>query len=340
MWKREMHEPTSLKLAVRPFETPHAGRSLWQLTSTIIPFLVLWWSAHVLLSVSFWLTLPVLVIAAGFLVRIFVIFHDCCHGSFWRQRRWNQVVGVVTGILTWFPYAQWRREHAIHHASNGNLSRRGTGDIWTLTVREYCAASRWRRLLYRLYRHPLVMFGLGPVLVVVIQYRWNQKGARASERWNTYATNAALAVISAALCWLCGWQHFLLIEGTILYLAGMAGIWLFYVQHQFDPSYFASETEWDHVRAALEGSSFYRLPRVLQWFTANIGYHHVHHLSSRIPNYYLERAWVNTPALAAVPGMSLRESLRCLRHRLWDEENRCFVGFRDARLRATRAGLL
>jgi omega-6 fatty acid desaturase (delta-12 desaturase) len=322
----------NVKQGVTPFETPHLGRSLWQLANTVLPFFGLWYLTYRCLFVSLVWVFPLSLLAAAFLVRTFIIFHDCCHGSFFRQRGLNQWVGIFTGLLTSFPYFQWRREHAIHHATNGNLSRRGTGDIWTMTVNEYRAASRWRRAMYRLYRNPFIMFGLGPLLLVGFQYRFNRRGARGLERWNTYATNATLVVAALALYVAGGWRA-LFVEGLVLYWAGIVGIWLFYVQHQFDPSYFEADGEWDYLRAAVEGSSFYHLPKIFQWLTGNIGYHHVHHLSSRIPNYYLQAACESVPALAGARRIGLITALRSLRFRLWDEEGKRFVGFREARER-------
>jgi acyl-lipid omega-6 desaturase (Delta-12 desaturase) len=312
-----------------PFQRSEFRKSLWQLINSIVPFFVLWYLAYLSLSVSVWITLALTIPAAGFLVRIFILFHDCCHHSFFKSRKANVVIGIITGILTFFPYDQWKYEHAVHHATNSNLNRRGTGDIWTLTVDEYLALSPFRRIGYRLYRNPFVMFGLGPIHLVFIEYRFNRKRAGRKERLNTHATTLVLAGIVALLCWALGWKEFLLVEGPILYLSGMAGIWLFYVQHQFEDGYFEKSDHWDYTSAALQGSSLYKLPRVLQWMTGNIGFHHIHHLGPRVPNYNLQRAHESDPSLQNVSVIGLFSSLRSLRYRVWDEERKKFVGFRD-----------
>lgn len=322
-------EQSDWKKDIAPYQRSDIRKSLWQLTNTIVPFLILWCLAYLSLSVSVWITIALTVPAAGFLVRIFIIFHDCCHHSFFKSRQANEVIGIMTGILTFFPYHQWKYEHSVHHATNSNLSRRGTGDIWTLTVDEYVALSPLRRVFYRLYRNPLVMFGLGPIFLLLIQYRYNRRGAGRKERLNTHATSLALLGMVGLLCWVLGWEQFLLVEGPILYLSGMTGIWLFYVQHQFEDSYFEQADNWDYVSAAMHGSSLYKLPKILQWITGNIGFHHIHHLGPRVPNYNLQRLHESNPSLQKVSAIGLFSSLRSLRHRVWDEESKKFVGFRD-----------
>jgi omega-6 fatty acid desaturase (delta-12 desaturase) len=269
------------------------------------------------------------VFAAGFLTRIFIIFHDCTHHSFFKDRRANRIVGTIMGVLTLFPFDQWGHEHSVHHATSGNLDKRGTGDIWTLTVDEYLAAPFKLRFAYRFYRNPLVMFGLGPIYVFLLKNRFNRKGARKKEKNNTYLTNALIVVFAALLCLAVGWQSFLLVQGSIFMISGSIGIWLFYVQHTFEDSYFEENEEWEYVLAAVEGSSFYKLPKLMQFLTGNIGYHHVHHLSPRVPNYKLEMAHNNTQPLENVPTITLATSLRSLRFRLWDEESKNFVSFKD-----------
>jgi len=316
---------------IAPFQKSDIRKSLWQIANTIIPFLGLWYLAYLSLSVSYWITLGITVLAAGFLVRIFIIFHDCCHHSFFKSRKANVIVGVIMGVLTFFPYDQWKYEHWVHHATNSNLNRRGTGDIWMLTVNEYVALSPFRRMVYRVYRSPFVMLGIGPVYLFLIGYRYNRKHAGRKERLNTYMTNLILAVIIGVLCWTLGWKDFLVIQIPILYISGMVGIWLFYVQHQFGDTYFENSENWDFVSSALQGSSLYKLPKVLQWITGNIGYHHVHHLGPRIPNYYLQQVHESNPALQQVPVIGLLSSLRSLGYRVWDEENKKFVSFRGLR---------
>ncbi|MBE7124059.1 fatty acid desaturase [Bacillus cereus] len=321
----------NLKKQVAPFEKSTAKKSVWQIINTVVPFIILWYLAYKSLSVSYWLALVPAVLAAGFMTRIFIIFHDCTHHSFFKSRRVNRIVGTCMGVLTLFPFDQWGHEHSVHHATSGNLDKRGTGDIWTLTVNEYLAAPFRLRLAYRLYRNPLVMFGLGPIYVFLLKNRFNRKGARKKERMNTYLTNVLIVALVGLLCWALGWQSFLLVHGTIFLIAGSIGIWLFYVQHTFEDSYFEEDKEWEYVKAAVEGSSFYKLPKILQFLTGNIGFHHVHHLSPRVPNYKLEEAHNNTLPLKNVPTITLATSLRSIRFRLWDEQNNNFVSFKDAK---------
>ncbi|WP_223588735.1 fatty acid desaturase [Neobacillus bataviensis] len=326
-----LQDTKNLKKQVAPFEKSTTRESVWQIINTVAPFIILWYLAYISLSVSYWLALVPCVIAAGFLTRIFIIFHDCTHYSFFKSRRANRILGTAMGVLTLFPFGKWGHEHSVHHATSGNLDKRGTGDIWTLTVDEYLAAPLKLRLAYRFYRNPFVMFVLGPIYVFLLKNRFNRKGAKKNERMNTYLTNILIAAVMGLLIWAIGWQAFLLVEGSIFMISGAAGIWLFYVQHTFEDSYFEEDKEWEYVKAAVEGSSFYKLPKVLQWLTGNIGFHHVHHLSPRVPNYKLEEAHNNTLPLQNVPTISLATSLKSLRFRLWDEEKKNFVSFKDVR---------
>lgn len=323
----EKKQTMDWKQDIAPFAVSSLKRSLWQSANSILPFLLLWYLTYISLSISIWIAIPLAILAAGFFIRIFIIFHDCGHQSFFKNRKANDFLGVITGILTFFPYHQWKNEHAVHHATSSNLDRRGTGDIWTLTVNEYIALSPLHRAGYRLYRNPVIMFGIGPIFLFLYQYRFNKKGAGRKERLDTYLTNFILLVIFGGISWLIGWKNVLLVQGMILYTAGIIGVWLFYVQHQFEDTYFDTQENWSYMSAAMEGSSFYKLPKLLQWMTGNIGYHHVHHLSSRIPNYNLQRACESIPYLQNVPSIGLLTSLRSLRYRLWDEENSEFVSF-------------
>ncbi|WP_394231846.1 fatty acid desaturase [Niallia oryzisoli] len=325
-----------LKRTIAPFEKSNLRNSTTQLLNTIIPFFLLWYIAYETLSVSYTITLLVTLLAAGFLVRIFIIFHDCCHQSFLKNKKANEIIGTFTGILTLFPYHQWRHSHNIHHATSSNLNKRGTGDIWVMTVQEYCNATFWQRIAYRLYRHPIVMFGLGPFYLFFISNRFNRKGARMKERINTYLTTILATMLYSYMCWLIGWQAFLLVQAPILFISGSLGIWLFYIQHHFEDSYFEHEENWDFVKAAVEGSSFYRLPKILQWLTGNIGYHHVHHLSPRVPNYFLEEVHEQNTPLKSVPTITIRSSLHAIHYRLWDEGNKQFVSFREIKKRVVR----
>lgn len=317
----------NLRKQVAPYEKSNTKDSVIQILNTLVPFFLLWILAYQSLSISYFLTLGLAVIAAGFLIRTFIIFHDCCHHSFFKNRTTNKILGTITGILTLFPYSQWQHDHSVHHATSSNLDKRGTGDIWVMTVDEYLAASLWTRFAYRMYRNPLVMFGLGPIYLVLLKNRLNRKGARFKERMNTYLTNLCIAALAGVLSLVLGWEAFLLVQGPIFFISGVAGIWLFYVQHTFEDSYFEGDKDWEYVKAAVEGSSFYKLPKLLQWLTGNIGYHHVHHLSPRVPNYKLQEVHNNTVPLQNVPTITLATSLSSLRFRLWDEQNKKFVGY-------------
>lgn len=291
-------EQRELRKAVKPFEKNQFKTSIIQLLNTVVPFLVWWFLAYKSLAISPYLTLAVAIIASGFVIRIFIIFHDCTHYSFFQNNKWNRAVGTILGIITLFPYSKWQREHAIHHATSSNLDKRGTGDVWVMTVDEYVNATPMMRLVYRVYRHPVVLFGFGPFYLYLIANRMNRKDARLKERLNTYLTNFSALVIYVGLIYLLGIKAFLLIQVPIVLIAGSLGIWLFYVQHQFEDSYFEEESKWNFVKAAVDGSSYYKLPAVLQWITGNIGYHHVHHLSPKVPNYRLAEAHENTPPFA------------------------------------------
>lgn len=326
-----------LKKEVAPFEKVDSRKSIQQLFTTLVPLILLWAAAYWSLSISYWLTIPITVVAAGLVIRTFIIFHDCCHGSFFRNKKLNHWIGTITGVITLTPYMQWKQSHSIHHATSSNLDKRGVGDIWTMTVEEYKEAKWYTRLGYRLYRNPIVLFGIGPIAVFLIQQRFNRRGAKWAERRNTYLINVLIVLLYAALSWLVGWQAFVLIQLPIFYIASMMGIWLFYVQHTFEDSYFEKDDEWSYVQAAVEGSSYYKLPLVLQWFSGNIGFHHVHHLSPRVPNYYLEEAHNATPPLQKATTITLKTSLQSLRFRLWDEEGKRFVSFRQYKRNAREA---
>ncbi|WP_172370362.1 fatty acid desaturase [Sporosarcina jiandibaonis] len=322
---------------VAPFAKSDKKKSIIQLVNTIPPLFIFWFLAYQSLSVSVWLMLPFAIIAAGFVIRTFIIFHDCTHGSFFKDRKANDIVGTITGVLTLFAYSKWKREHAIHHASSSNLDKRGVGDIWVMTVEEYVQASKWTRFTYRLYRNPLVMFGVGPLFLVLISSRFNRKDARQKERNNTYLTNAVLVVLYTLLILLIGWQAFVIVQGTIMFVAGALGIWLFYIQHTFEDSYFEEESEWDYVKAAVEGSSYYKLPKVLQWATGNIGFHHVHHLSPRVPNYNLEVAHESVPPLHNATTITIKTSLESLKYKLYDPKKKGFVTFGEVKSMVRKA---
>ena len=324
-------DPAAWKEIVARFQKPALGRSVWQVINTVVPYAILWYLMYLSLAVSWWLTLPLAVLAGGFMVRLFIIFHDCGHGSFFKSRKANDVLGFLTGVLTVTPYYHWRWEHSLHHATSGDLDRRGTGDIWTLTVQEYLDASRWRRFAYRLARNPVVLFVLAPLFLFFVKHRFPNPKAGPRERRSVYWTNLAVLGMALALGWVFGFKAYLLIQLTVMMVAGSAGLWLFYVQHQFEGVYWDRREEWDYTEAALRGSSFYKLPRILQWFSGNIGFHHLHHLSPRIPNYHLEKCHEADPVFQRVPPVTLFASLKSLSLRLWDEQRNRLVGYSHLR---------
>jgi acyl-lipid omega-6 desaturase (Delta-12 desaturase) len=317
--------------ALAPYARPDLGRGVVDLATSVVPYLALTVLMYLALDVSTVLALALGIPAAGFLLRTYIIFHDCAHGSFLPSKRANAWLGRVLGLLVWSPYLSWRHSHAVHHATAGDLDRRGVGDVSTLTVAEYRAASRRRRMAYRAFRHPLVMFGLGPIYALMLQPRLLSRSARPRMRRSVLATNVALAVLVAGLCWLVGWREYLIVQLPPSLLAGSAGVWLFYVQHQFEDTYWEAAGDWSYADAALRGSSYLKLPRVLQFFTGNIGLHHVHHLSARIPNYNLQRAHDLNPIFHEVPTLTLRDGVRAVRLKLWDEDRRRLVTFAEAR---------
>ncbi len=313
------------------YSKSHAGKALWQLTNTVIPYLALW-AGMIFLSTngySYWFTLVLSLAAAGFMVRTFILFHDCCHGSLFPSRKANTIVGYLTGILTFTPFEEWRRLHNVHHATSGNLERRGTGDIWTMTVKEYRAAGKGKRFAYRMVRNPVILFGLGPIFLFLYSNRFAHKGAKWVEWRSVVLTNLALAIIVLSLGWLIGFKTYLSIQIPVLFFGGLIGIWLFYVQHQYEGTYWARNEEWNLVQSALNGSSFYKLPKVFQWLTGNIGFHHIHHLRPRIPNYNLEKCNTSIPALQNIKPLTLKRSLRSINLHLWDEDKQKMVSFRS-----------
>jgi acyl-lipid omega-6 desaturase (Delta-12 desaturase) len=319
-----------------PYARPRLDRSLIDLATSVVPYLALSFLMYRTLGVSYWLVLLIAIPASGFLVRTFILFHDCSHGSFMASRRANLWLGTVLGLLVYSPFLRWRHDHAIHHATSGDLDRRGGGDVRTLTVSEYRALSPRSRLGYRLFRNPVVMFGIGPIVALLVGPRLVSRSARPRMRRSVIGTNLALAVLVGALCWLMGWRDYLLVQAPTVLLAGSVGIWLFYVQHQFEDAYWESAEDWTYADAALRGSSYLKLPKVLQFFSGNIGLHHVHHLSARIPNYNLQRAHDENPIFHDVPMLSLADGLRSVRLKLWDEERGSMVTFAEAH-RAERA---
>ena len=319
---------------IRAYQERSAQKAVVQLLNTIVPYGVFWALMVVMLrrGLPYWAVLAAVVPASLFLVRTFIIFHDCCHGSFLPSTRWNRILGYVTGVLTFTAYEPWRIEHLRHHATNGQLDHRGSGDVWTMTLEEYVAASRWTRLKYRVFRNPAIMFLLGPLFVFVIGNRLPGRTAGTRERRSVWATNLGLVVVAVGVSIVFGFGTYLAIQLPVILLAGTAGIWLFYVQHQFDPGYWARDAEWDRYTAAMSGASYYRLPPVLRWLTGNIGIHHIHHLRPAIPNYRLWEAYRSAPEAQTVQALGFLESLSAIRHNLWHESERRFLSFRQARL--------
>jgi acyl-lipid omega-6 desaturase (Delta-12 desaturase) len=316
------------------YRDPSHTRSVLELTITFVPLASLWAAAWFTYSLGFWwISLLIAIPAAGFLVRLFMIQHDCGHGAFFRRKWANDWVGRVIGVLTMTPYDFWRRTHAVHHATSGNLDRRGMGDIDTLTVREYFARTGWGRFRYRLYRHPVVLFGIAPAYLFLLQHRLPVGLLRGGwQPWiSTQATNGAMVLIAATLIWFIGVKAFFLVHLPIMVLAASFGVWLFYVQHQFEATFWSENSDWVLQDAALHGSSHYDLPLLLRWFSANIGIHHVHHLCSRIPYYRLPRVMRDHPELRDIGRLTLLQSFRCVSLALWDEPRQRLVSFREAR---------
>jgi acyl-lipid omega-6 desaturase (Delta-12 desaturase) len=304
--------------------------------TSVVPYLALSVLMYFALDVSWLLALALVLPAAGFLVRTFVVFHDCAHGALLPSKRANRYVGRFAGLLVLSPFARWRHDHAVHHASSGDLDRRGVGDIITLTVGEYWARPWSGRLAYRLIRNPVVMFGLGPIIAMIIGPRIATRSQRPRLRHSVLATDVALVIVIGALCWLIGWQRFLVIWAPAAMIAGSVGIWLFYVQHQFEDAYWQDAADWNYSDAALRGSSYLKLPKLLQYFTGNIGLHHVHHLNARIPNYNLQRAHDENAVFQQVPVLSIWDGLASVRLKLWDEELGKLVTFPEAKSQQPR----
>lgn len=321
-------EASEWRKIIGRYSGPDAIRSMRQVVVTLGLLCAALWVAHWLMGRAPWAAVLMILPITGMLTRTFIIMHDCAHGSFLPWNKANDTVGFVTGVLTFTPFAQWRREHAIHHASAGDLDHRGFGDITTLTVEEYGKLSRFGQLKYRMYRHPFVLFGIGPLHLMLLQrFKLNGPATGAKQQWNIWMTNFALVGLTWLFVLVAGWKSVFLIYYPAMYLAGAFGIWLFYVQHQYERTYWASGPDWDYETAAIAGSSFYRLPRVLDWMTGSIGFHHVHHLSPRIPNYHLRRAHEENPYFHRAYRLTLGESVRTFSLKLWDEERGRMVGW-------------
>jgi len=320
-----------------PYSQPDMRRSVMDLATSVVPYVLLFVAMYLALDVSVLLTLALAVPAAGFLVRSYIVFHDCTHGSFMPSKRANAWVGRIIGLLVYSPFEAWKHEHWMHHASAGDLERRGDGDVETLTVDEYYARGWAGRAAYRVFRNPLVMFTLGPIFALVIGPRLISRGMRPRIRHSVMLTNVAVVVMVAVLVTLMGWSAFLLVQGPLVILAGGAGIWLFYVQHQFEDAYWEDSASWSYAEAALQGSSYLRLPKVLQFFSGNIGLHHVHHLNARIPNYNLQRAHDENPVFHDVPTLTFWDGIKACRLKVYDEDSGRLLTWAEAKRRhATR----
>ena len=318
---------------LKEFAVPDRKKATIQLIDTLIPYfsilvlmyLTIRWAAPV------WVTIALSIPAGSFMVRAFILFHDCCHGSFLKSRRAMDIIGTVLGIVTFTPYSEWRNSHGIHHSTVGNLDRRGVGDVWTMTVEEYRASPRFRRFLYRGYRHPVILFGFGPFFLFLLINRFPKKNAKTKQSRSVVLTNLAILGLALFFSFLIGPRAYLLIQIPTLFFSALAGIWLFYVQHQFDPTYWARSEDWQSLEASMNGSSFYKLPKVLQWFSGNIGMHHIHHLLPRIPNYRLQACLDAIPELVLDKPLTFWRSLRAVSLNLWDEAGRRLVSFRELR---------
>lgn len=325
---------------VKKYQTPDTKKAVWQMINTGVPYIILWVLMIYAVKISFWAMLPLVIIAAGLQVRLFIFQHDCGHNSFFPSISANNIVGGLLGIITLTPYAYWRKMHAVHHATSGNLDFRGLGDVATITVDEYFDRSWIGRFWYRIYRHPLLMFFIGPGIVFLFMQRYPfgipKKWKR--ERKSVYKTNLGIAMFFLIAGLLIGYKEFFTIYMTMVLIASSLGVWMFYVQHQFEDTYWRHRKEWDYEKAAMDGSSFYKLPKVLQWFTGNIGFHHIHHLAPNIPNYLLEKAHTENILFQNVVTMTIVSSLQTIFLDLWDEENDRLITFRAAnKLKAQRA---
>lgn len=322
----------ALQQAIRKYERSNLLKAVWQITNTFIPYLILCILMYLSYKAGFpyWITICLGIVASGMLVRIFIFFHDCAHQSFFASRKANTVIGYICGVLTFTPYEEWRKSHGWHHNTFGDLDRRGQGDVWTLTAEEYRTASKPKRFWYRFFRNPFVLLCLGPAYLFLVSYRYPHKGAKRRQSYSVLVTNVAIAIIILLASLTIGFKAYALIQFPVIFFAGVIGVWLFYIQHQFEGVYWSRHDQWDPIKASLYGSSYYKLPKVIQWFTGNIGLHHIHHLRSRIPNYNLQSACDDTKAFVDIEPLTLRRSITCLQLKLWDEKEQKLVRFKSA----------
>lgn len=311
------------------YNRPDLLKSWWQIINSVGPYFILWVVMIKTIDVSYWLTLGLAILAAGFMVRIFIIFHDCGHGSFFKSQKMNKVIGIITGFLVFTPYHKWHRDHKIHHQTVGNLDKRGIGDVNTLTVEEYLKLSKWKKFAYRFYRNPFFLFGIAPVLLFTIQNRFTKEYMSLREKIYVHLTNLSLIAVITGIIMLIGWKTFLLIQLPVLYIATVHGVWLFYVQHQYRDVLWEEESGWDYKTTALQGSSWFKLPGLLNWFTGNIGYHHIHHLSPRIPNYNLRKCHYENTLFHSVRPITFSTAFESLFLRLYDLKNKRMIRFSE-----------
>lgn len=317
------------KKLVAEFQRPHLGRALWQCVNTLAPLACIWVALFFLHPVSWFASIALSGLGGLFLVRAFIIFHDCGHGSFFKSKKANDALGFLTGMLTFTPYHHWKWEHAVHHATNGDLDKRGIGDVWTMTVEEYLTSSRWIKFSYRLLRNPFILFCVAPLFLFFVLERIPSSKCKPRERRSVYLMNFTLLLYAILMSLIYGFLPWLILQTVMMGVAGGCGIWLFYVQHQFEDAYWAQGKDWDFTAAAMEGSSYYKLPKVMQWFSGNIGFHHIHHLNPMIPNYNLERCHHSDPFFQVAPELNLLSSLKTIKFRLWDEANAKMISFGD-----------
>jgi acyl-lipid omega-6 desaturase (Delta-12 desaturase) len=318
----------SWEMVIMKYNHPDLRKSIWQICNSVIPYIFMWYLMYRSLQYSYWITLLLSLVASGFLIRIFIIFHDCGHRSFFKSKNANTTIGMIMGILTFTPFYKWHHHHWIHHATSGNLDKRGIGDIWTMTVQEYLKSSRWNRLYYRAFRNPFIMFTFGPVLVVMVQNRLTTRRITRQEKRNVYFTNIMILIMAVLISLLIGIKAYLLIQLPVILISHCIGIWLFYIQHQFDDAYWERENKWNYKISAIRSSSFLKLPVILQWFTGNIGFHHIHHLSSRIPNYNLARCHYENEIFKDIKPIIIFSTFKALKLSLWDEPTRRMISFR------------
>jgi omega-6 fatty acid desaturase (delta-12 desaturase) len=314
---------------VARYNSPDSIRSWWQIINSAGPYTILWIAMIYTIRFSYLLTLLLSVFAAGFMIRIFIIFHDCGHGSFFKSKRLCKIVGIITGLIVFTPYHRWHYEHKIHHQTVGNLEKRGVGDVMTLTKNEYLRLTPFKRLYYRIYRNPVVLFLIAPILIFTVAQRFTKKYMAAKEKWYVHLSTLTLVSCLTVIILLVGWKTFMLIQTPILFIAAGHGVWLFYVQHQFRNVIWTNSENWDYKTVALKGSSLFKLPWILNWFTGNIGYHHIHHLSPLIPNYNLKRCHDENSMFHDIKPVTFFSAFESLLLRLWDEKRQMLIKFSE-----------